>query len=975
MSPEITPFARLFVRTVYDPLRDRMIVAGGDYFGSNSNGVFVTPLAGVPHWTALTTAGTPPDNLTQVAAVYDPVRDRIVYIGGYPFPGQNYTAVIQVWALSLAGTPTWSLLTPAGTPPTGRDMSFAVYDASRDLLVFGGGNVMGGAPDASVWTLSLGATPTWTELSPSGTPPPYIYADAVYDAPRDRLVALCPSTDQVWALSFSGTPAWTRLTPGGTAPTDRNSAGVALDASRNRLLVYAGSATDLQNYGVYNDVYALSLTGSPTWSQLAPPQPRPEPAYTSAAMLDPVRDRLVVFSGYGQASSEIWGLSLGASPAWTQLVPVGGVPLGRAGHTAILDKPRNRMVVFGGLQGDQYPLNDVWVYDLAGSAGWTLLTPTGARPSPRFDHTAVFDSARNRMIVLGGADQNNNYKNDVWALALSGTPAWTQLSPGGTSPPARRLHGAVHDRARNRMVISGGNDGNPLLDVWALSLSTVNGTWTQLAPTGTGPLGTLSTVAGAYDPLRDRIVFTGSDDSKVWTLPMASLTYQVLLASGGTPVTHAQGAVYDPFADRIIVDHPSGAWVLTLSGTPAASIMVGSHDDHAAGAMIMDTPRGRAVLCGGAFGGTSNILALALTPGSRGFGLRVVTELHDAGTPEGGSVDVSPPGGCYSNGATVSLTAQAAPDYQFGGWDGSVTGNTNPLVLTMDSDKFVTAYFVPPGVVGTSYTPIASPDSGEVQMVVRGFNFGPQTVLHVDRFGGDDLPITLESISPDGRQLTARVSLWGAAADFYRVWVSDPIRGMEVTPSLELTAVFKLSEVYPVGRYNSGAYTLTLKGGMIQPGATALFRRTGEADIVGQSPVVAPDGNSMTATFDLTGRTPGAWDAYFVNPGNVTTGHGRAFFVNDVLDVDPAIGPARFSVAPNPVRDQLQVDLSLTRSGPVEVSLFDLQGRRIADVMRGTFAPGRHQVSWAAKPLASGLYFAVCRMDGKTFRKRIVFTH
>ena len=131
----------------------------------------------------------------------------------------------------------------------------------------------------------------------------------------------------------------------------------------------------------------------------------------------------------------------------------------------------------------------------------------------------------------------------------------------------------------------------------------------------------------------------------------------------------------------------------------------------------------------------------------------------------------------------------------------------------------------------------------------------------------------------------------------------------------------------------------------------------------------------MTATFDLTGKTPGAYDAYVVNPGNVSTGHGRAFFVNDVLDVDPAIGTLHFSMAPNPVRDQLHIDLSLTRLGSVEASLFDLQGRKVADLMSGTYAAGRHQVSWASKQLASGLYFARCRMEGREFQQRILLAH
>ena len=50
------------------------------------------------------------------SAVYDPVRDRMV---GYYFPGLGYP-LNDVWALSLAGTPTWTQLTPTGTPPSAR---------------------------------------------------------------------------------------------------------------------------------------------------------------------------------------------------------------------------------------------------------------------------------------------------------------------------------------------------------------------------------------------------------------------------------------------------------------------------------------------------------------------------------------------------------------------------------------------------------------------------------------------------------------------------------------------------------------------------------------------------------------------------------------------------------------------------------------------------------------------------------------
>ncbi|WP_299108978.1 gliding motility-associated C-terminal domain-containing protein [uncultured Tenacibaculum sp.] len=53
----------------------------------------------------------------------------------------------------------------------------------------------------------------------------------------------------------------------------------------------------------------------------------------------------------------------------------------------------------------------------------------------------------------------------------------------------------------------------------------------------------------------------------------------------------------------------------------------------------------------------------------------------------------NPTNGTYANGTVVALTATPATGYQFDGWSGSVTGTTNPINITMDADKTVTATF------------------------------------------------------------------------------------------------------------------------------------------------------------------------------------------------------------------------------------------------------------------------------------------
>jgi len=61
---------------------------------------------------------------------------------------------------------------------------------------------------------------------------------------------------------------------------------------------------------------------------------------------------------------------------------------------------------------------------------------------------------------------------------------------------------------------------------------------------------------------------------------------------------------------------------------------------------------------------------------------------------EGGTTD--PPPGAYTRIYGTEFTIKAIPEseYQFSGWSGDVTGETNPVTITLDSNKSVTANFV-----------------------------------------------------------------------------------------------------------------------------------------------------------------------------------------------------------------------------------------------------------------------------------------
>ena len=287
---------------------------------------------------------------------------------------------------------------------------------------------------------------------------------------------------------------------------------------------------------------------------------------------------------------------------------------GLEGHTAVYDQATNTMIVFAGLSAAVAfeDTNAVLLNTPATGIGlWSTLIADGTAGSPpaRDSHSAVYDSANNRMVIFGGYISSSGASlNDVWVLSNAngqgGTATWTQLSPAGTPPVARSQHTAVYDPVNNVMTVFGGNDSNglALTDAWVLSNANgLGGTpvWTKLSPTGSLPTGVIAHTA-IYDAVNNIMtVFAGanrqitSGTNGVYTLSHANglggtPVWTRIVANGavGSPTKRfASTAVYDPANNRMIIfggglipdpqTGPGGlndVWVLSnangIGGTP-----------------------------------------------------------------------------------------------------------------------------------------------------------------------------------------------------------------------------------------------------------------------------------------------------------------------------------------------------------------------------------------------------------------------
>ena len=83
------------------------------------------------------------------------------------------------------------------------------------------------------------------------------------------------------------------------------------------------------------------------------------------------------------------------------------------------------------------------------------------------------------------------------------------------------------------------------------------------------------------------------------------------------------------------------------------------------------------------------------------------------------------------------------------------------------------------------------------------------------------------------------------------------------------------------------------------------------------------------------------------------------------------------AVSRMPGPSRVSLELSLPRSGPVDVSIFDVQGRRVAGLLQGALTPGVHPVRWNGTDengarVGSGVYFARARTRDGVASRRIV---
>jgi len=456
----------------------------------------------------------------------------------------------------------WSLLAGSGqggAAGPARIGHSAIYDPNRDRMVIFGGFTN------DTWVLDLTVPQAaWVPLTTQGTPPlSRAFHTAVYDANSDRMVVYAGYSwdllSDVWELDFTtAPPTWSQLQPAGSTPVARAGHTAIYDSDRDRMIVFAGYDGLSGPTERRKDVWSLSLGGNPEWTELTPAVDGPTARSSHEAVYDDLRQAMVVFGGTDtDFRNDVWALSLGGIPEWTPIAAAGLLPAAREEHSMIYDAGNDRLIIYGGYDAT-FLYGDTWTLSLANPPLWTELEPTGFGPGPRWGHTAVYDHDGARAILFGGGT-NYRLPTGTFVLSLSGPPSWSHPLVGPGPGPVRHTFASAYDSHRHRMVLFGGsNVASYLNSSWTITLDD-HPVWSQLTTAGTPPA-PRRLVEGIYDPEGDRIiVFGGWDDrlfGDLWQLSFATNppTWSVLVTTGGPPAARAgHGVIYDPRGHRMIL--------------------------------------------------------------------------------------------------------------------------------------------------------------------------------------------------------------------------------------------------------------------------------------------------------------------------------------------------------------------------------------------------------------------------------------
>ncbi|WP_295713967.1 kelch repeat-containing protein [Mucilaginibacter sp.] len=734
----------------------------------------------------------------------------------------------------------------------------------------------------------------------------------------------------------------------------------------NKLYVFGGFG-DNPKIEKTNEVYDILAN---KWSEIAPIPPGKEISHQGTVLVD---DNIWLIGGrsvdaYGPVSSQVLIYNIPAN-SWTNgpelIDPSTGkpFPIGAGGYVLV----GRTLHVFGGfgptICEDQAKLHltinvDKYMADPAHVTWENKLAPL---PIPRNHISYVTIGAK--IYAFGGQFKHDCVANDqvychVYDIA---TDTWSRL----TDLPKPRSHaeGATF-AVDGRMFLVGGQGYNNLtqnttyqfnpkdnggLGSWtALSAYTLPGSYLGLSAKLAGKSfiitnGALNSYGNERVETYTAVVNRSAARTLGFSLPCLS---QNVTAGENKSISNLLYCIEDSTGFTLSAD---AEW-LNITNNHSGTVGLNGKDIEVninTAGLSPGTYIGKITATGPLTASKASFCVnLTVAPSaSGGYSLNV----SESGT---GSVVKSPNQQTYAPNTRVNLTAVPQPGWVFEGWTGDTVVTTNPLILAMDTNKYLTAKFIQDTVQKAFITNIVAKTGRryELDTLRQGITYYtdreytittiPSTLTNaaIIKAPNDDKVNTSTAVlsfklsapaiiyvayDPRGTVLPAWLASWKRLTD--KVGVDDP----------KISSFNLYSKNYPAG-------DVSLGGNFASPAKGALCQYV------------------VLAKPDLSANVTAVKNSF--NNLNSTA------IIADTITLNPVLGNDKFILYPNPLRNHFSVILPANYEGLSVMQIVSMNGKStyIPKSLIKSFKE-KVDVDIASLALTKGLYAVLMvSTNGKT---------
>ena len=422
----LVPGTREMHAMAYDPERRRVVLWGGCAVPSRARLNDTWEWDG-SKWARCAPVGPVPESGAGVLAYCAKLRCCVLAVAGFARP-----QVSSTWTWDGAR---WHALRNASFHPTAPPLGLA-EDLERGRLVLRSGGWWRGMPPGRTYEWDGSS---WAERPEAPSARHAGPGVLLFDSSARRLLLIHSGDGRLSVLDWDGS-AYSPLDPA-DPPSRRTRCAIAPEPCGRGLFLFGGEAEA-------RPLRESWLLDAPAWRHLTPR--RSPPARESAAIaLDADRRRIVLFGGLGaegKCLDDTWAYD---GHDWS---PVDSLkkPPGRTCGAMAYDSARHRILLFGGGSEEGW-LGDTW--ELTGE-GWRKRAPSVAPPA-RTWHAITDDPGRGRVVLFGGnasgvtADDTWEWDGQNWTEILTGSrPPPLELHGLGYEPGLRRVvvHGGRSSR-------------------------------------------------------------------------------------------------------------------------------------------------------------------------------------------------------------------------------------------------------------------------------------------------------------------------------------------------------------------------------------------------------------------------------------------------------------------------------------------------------------------------------------------------